>query len=153
MLNDIRLTGKQLALLHRAAEKAGAELIPAYRGAFFAPANDRACVALRATSPGQLVQFAAICTHLMGIGAALLVHLAARAQEDMDVDLGTGRVYYWPGILAAGPLPEPVPAMLTVAGQRFACERCGANVFTRTGEVFACNGCGTEYAEPAEVTS
>jgi hypothetical protein len=39
----------------------------------------------------------------------------------------------------------PVPAMLKVAGRRFACERCGATVFTPVGENFACNGCGTEY--------
>ena len=42
---------------------------------------------------------------------------------------------------------EPTPAMLTVSGKRFACERCGANVFTRTGENFTCNGCGTEYGQ------
>ena len=53
---------------------------------------------------------------------------------------------------------EPAPAMLTVAGKRFACERCGANVFTPAGENFTCNGCGTEYgsgetvAAPADVT-
>lgn len=55
------------------------------------------------------------------------------------------------------PLPDPpmqdlpgptgvVPSvMLWVAGKRFACERCGANVFSRAGENFACNGCGTLY--------
>ena len=43
---------------------------------------------------------------------------------------------------------EPPPVMLTVGGRRFACERCGANVFTRTGENFACNGCSTVYGDP-----
>ena len=41
------------------------------------------------------------------------------------------------------------PAMLRVAGKRFACCRCGANVFTRTPEGnFACNGCSTLYGDP-----
>ena len=40
---------------------------------------------------------------------------------------------------------EPAPVMLKVAGKRFACERCGATVFTPAGENFACNGCGTLY--------
>jgi hypothetical protein len=40
------------------------------------------------------------------------------------------------------------PAMLWVAGKRFACLRCGANVFTRAGENFACNGCGVVYGDP-----
>ena len=44
---------------------------------------------------------------------------------------------------------EPVPAMLTVSGKRFACERCGASVFTRIGESYACNGCGTGYGSGA----
>jgi hypothetical protein len=44
---------------------------------------------------------------------------------------------------------NPVSAMLTVRGKRFACEHCGANVFTRAGENFACNGCGTEYGPRA----
>jgi hypothetical protein len=40
------------------------------------------------------------------------------------------------------------PAMVYVGPERkrFACERCGATVFTRTGEVFTCNGCGCSYA-------
>lgn len=105
MLNEIHLTGQQLALLHRAAEKAGAELVPDYPGEF-RPADAR-CLGLRAT-PGQLVQFTAICTHVMGIGAALLVYLAARICEDKPVPGAAERVYYWPGILAAGPLPEPL---------------------------------------------
>ena len=37
---------------------------------------------------------------------------------------------------------EPAPVMLKVAGKRFACERCGATVFTPAGENFACNGYG-----------
>ena len=50
---------------------------------------------------------------------------------------------------AARMADEPVSAMITVSGKRFACERCGANVFTSTGENFACNGCGTEYGSRA----
>lgn len=149
MLNEIRLDGRQLALLHHAAEVAGAELLPEYAGEF-RPASDR-CIGLRATSPGTLVHFGALVAIALDLPDPLLLAMASRIQED-----GPGndarRVYYWPGILAGTtPEPEPVPAMLTVAGQRFACERCGATVFTRTGEVFACNGCGTEYAEPARV--
>ena len=40
---------------------------------------------------------------------------------------------------------QPAPVMLTVAGKRFSCERCGANVFSHAGENYACNGCGTLY--------
>jgi hypothetical protein len=43
-------------------------------------------------------------------------------------------------------LEQPVPAMLWVAGVRFACKRCHASVFTRSGDVFACNGCGALYS-------
>ena len=42
-------------------------------------------------------------------------------------------------------LEPAAPVMLTVGGKRFACERCGANVFSHAGENFACNGCGTLY--------
>jgi hypothetical protein len=45
---------------------------------------------------------------------------------------------------------EPEPVMLTVRGRRFACDRCGATVFTRTGENFACDGCSAVYGSPAE---
>jgi hypothetical protein len=39
----------------------------------------------------------------------------------------------------------PIPVMLRVAGKRFACDRCGATVFTPAGENYVCNGCGTMY--------
>ena len=47
-------------------------------------------------------------------------------------------------------LPPPRPVMPYVNGKRFACERCGATVFTRQGSLYACNGCGTGYEGSAE---
>ena len=47
---------------------------------------------------------------------------------------------------------EPAPVMLTVAGKRYACERCGATVFSHAGENFACNGCGTLYGGKERAT-
>jgi hypothetical protein len=41
MLDDIRLTPKQLEILQRAAEHVGANLVTDYRGPFCAPARVR----------------------------------------------------------------------------------------------------------------
>jgi ribosomal protein S27AE len=147
MLTDLRLDERELALLAGAAMVAGAELDPDYMGEF-RPADQPRCVALRCTSPGQLITFSMSLAR--SLPAALLGQLAARVQEDGPCRPGARRAYYWPGVLAPEPGSEPegIPAMLKVAGKRFACERCGATVFTRHGEVFACNGCSTQYEAP-----
>ena len=148
MLNDIRLTADQLAVLRRAAERAGGELKSAYPGRHAGLGGHDTCLGLGAVDAEDLAVFMAVVdTHDRPLGGIL------RTREVSDLAApGVARTYYWPGILAAGS-GEPAPAMLKVAGKRFACERCGATVFTRTGEVFACNGCGTEYAEPAKVVT
>lgn len=143
MLNEIRLDDDQLGVLEYAAGELSAELRPEYRGRF-RPSGEF-CVALVADRAGRLAQW------LLAVSddfPELARSLASRACDD---EMGTEKVYYFPGVIA--PAPGPVPAMLTVGGKRFACERCGATVFTRTGEVFACNGCGTEYAEPARAVT
>jgi hypothetical protein len=40
---------------------------------------------------------------------------------------------------------EAVPAMVYIAGKRFACRDCSVTVFSRTGDLFVCNGCGAVY--------
>lgn len=125
MLNDIRLDGRQLALLHRCAEVAGAELIPDYAGGF-SPANGPVCIGLRATSPGQLVHLAALVAIALDLPDPLLLAMAGRICEDYPGN-DARRVYYWPGIVTGGsPDPRGARRELTarLATHRETCVRC-----------------------------
>lgn len=100
MMNTIELDPAQLAALQRAAGESGAVLETSYLGDFL-PASEQRCVALRCTSPGQLMRFAGLITIRQpgSVPSWLLSQLAARVCED-----GAGndarRVYYWPGMIA-----------------------------------------------------
>lgn len=97
MLNDIRLTPEQAALLAHAATQAGGTLVLNYRGQF-TPAGEPACIGLRAPSPGVLIRFGGMVTVALDLPDPLLGQMAARACEDYPGN-DASRVYYWPGII------------------------------------------------------
>jgi hypothetical protein len=108
MLDDIRLTPKQLEMLERAAEHVGANLATDYRGPF-RPTDQAESVALLCPGPGSLIWFGGVLGLCLDIDKPLLDQLIARVQE---APCGDRRAYYWPGILA--PAPEPVPVQVPV---------------------------------------
>ena len=101
MLDIIRLTPEQAALLAHAARQAGGTLIPEYHGTF-TPAGS-ACIGLRTATPGALMRFGAMVGIALALPDPLLGQMAVRICEDGPVVPGADRVYYWPGIIC----PEP----------------------------------------------
>lgn len=96
MLNHIRLTGDQMKLLERAAERADSELAPEYPGEYAMLGGTEYCLGLDAGGAEDLAVFLAVVgTHDQALGGVLR---ARRASELTDP--AEAQTYYWPGVLA-----------------------------------------------------
>lgn len=104
-VQDILMTGNQMALLCRAATRGGSTLNPEYRGAFCSLSGQQTCIAFHGDYEDLHVFYAVVDTHDAALAACLKTrHVYDR---DQDTHLGPG-THYWPGVLAANPeqLPE-----------------------------------------------